>query len=80
MIITLGRQIKNARNQYTMSQTDLATKLSSKLGTEVSVEIISDIENDYYCDTDLIPFLASIFFDASEEWFYQLHRQTYPKP
>lgn len=79
MIITLGRQIKNARNQYTMSQTDLATKVSAKLGREVSIEVISDIENDYYCDVDLIPFLASVFFDANEAWFYDLHKQTYPK-
>lgn len=80
MIITLGRQIRNARNQYTMSQTDLATKVSAKLGREVSIEVISDIENDYYCDSDLIPFLASVFFEANEEWFYQLHKQTYPQP
>lgn len=79
MIITLGRQIKNARKQYTMSQIDLATKLSAKLEREISVEVISDIENDYYCDSDLIPFLASVFFDVNEEWFYQLHKQTYPK-
>ena len=78
MIITLGRQIKNARRQYTMSQTDLAAKVSAKVGREISVETISDIEEDYYCDSSLIPFLASVFFEANEDWFYQLHKQTYP--
>lgn len=77
MIITLGRQVRNARVQYCMSQTDLATKVSAKLSREITVEVISDLEEDYYCDLSLIPLLASVFFDASEEWFYELHKQTY---
>jgi len=78
MIITLGRQIKNARTQYCMSQIDLATKVSAKVGREITRETISDIEQDYYCDPSLIPFLANVFFEANEQWFYQLYKQTYP--